>query len=149
VTAPEGPTWPQRVGAFALDYSTSAHASQRADNDHSIVVRVSFGNTGVLLTGDIGAAGVQRVVQSGVADGVDVMFLPHHGMSCPGLPRLVRRVRPRLLVLSGERPRTIRTAPDPALLRTYDHGALFLAEDGRELVAWSFAQGRELARLPP
>src|SRR5262249_45982078 len=108
VLPPRGEAWPARIGAFDLAYSTSTRASPRADNDHSIVARGSFGSARVLLTGDIGAEGVDRVVRSDVCDGVDVMFLPHHGMSCAGLPRLIKRIQPRWLVLSGEPPRGLR-----------------------------------------
>jgi competence protein ComEC len=149
LVTPPGVPWPERIGPFALAYSTSARPAARADNDHSIVLRVSFGATGVLLTGDIGAEGVDRVVRSSdVCDGVDILFLPHHGMSCAGLPRLQKRIQPRLLVLSGERPAGRRQTSDPALLRTYDHGAVLLSEDGSGLGAWSFSLCREVAHLP-
>jgi competence protein ComEC len=149
VTPPGGEPWPRQLGSFALQYSTSTRPSNRADNDHSVVVRVTFGAASVLLTGDIGAEGVERTLRSPVCENVDVLFLPHHGMSCPGLPRLLKHIQPGLRVLSGERPRTARPAADPGLLRTYDQGALILVEDGTELSVRSYSLQREVAHLRP
>lgn len=75
-------------------------------NDTSLVVRVdirtSAGHRAVLMTGDIGARGVEGI-DGGVMEGVVVMELPHHGSvsgSASALRSFVERVDPDVVLQS-------------------------------------------------
>ena len=48
-------------------------------NDHSLVLRLRFGDTAVLLTGDLEAAGQRDLLGRGTDLRADVVKVPHHG----------------------------------------------------------------------
>lgn len=71
-------------------------------NDTSLVVRVDAGAGAVLMTGDIGARGVEGI-DDGVMEGVAVMELPHHGSvsgSASALRSFVERADPGVVLQS-------------------------------------------------
>lgn len=49
------------------------------DNDASMVVRVSYGETSVLLTGDIEWPAQARLLEAGAGLAADILKVPHHG----------------------------------------------------------------------
>ena len=48
-------------------------------NDTSMVIRVVYGDTSVLLTGDIESPGQDRLMESGAVVRADILKVPHHG----------------------------------------------------------------------
>jgi competence protein ComEC len=50
-----------------------------SDNDHSVVIRITFGNRAFLLTGDIESDAERQILTSGGTLRADVVKVPHHG----------------------------------------------------------------------
>ena len=51
------------------------------ENDLSIVLKISYGNKSILLTGDIQAEGIKNLLDSKQDLSADILQIPHHGFS--------------------------------------------------------------------
>jgi competence protein ComEC len=113
-------------------------------NLNATVILVSFGATDTLLTADA-ESDVTRKLPLRPAE---ILKVAHHGSEDPGLPDLLRRLRPRVAVISvGERndyghPRretldALAAAPGIVTLRTDRDGRVVVESDGRSLVVRS------------
>ena len=94
--------WPRRVPAAP---------PEAEPNDRATVLHVRDGAFDLLLTADAEShvtAGLELPV-------VDVLKVAHHGSDDPGLPALLRRLRPRVAVISAGR-RNLYGHPTPATL---------------------------------
>ncbi len=125
-------------------------------NAGSLVLRLRFRQVVLLLAGDIDA-GVEAALPAGPAD---LLKVPHHGSRSSSTEEFVRRVSPRLAVVSCGRPGASGGA-DPGVLELYrrygarviqtsEGGAVRITTDGARVV-WETASGLagELtARLP-
>jgi competence protein ComEC len=72
--------------------------TSRKTNDDSLVMRVSYGGTSVLLEGD-----AERNIERQLAErqpAADVLKVGHHGSSTSTIPELVAAVHPRFAVIS-------------------------------------------------
>ena len=74
-------------------------------NDDSVVLRVDFGQASMLLPGDLELLSIARLVKKyqdapGMLD-ADVFLVPHHGSKKSSTQDLVRRVSPRVAVISA------------------------------------------------
>jgi competence protein ComEC len=109
-------------------------------NQHAVVALASYGATDVLLTADAESdvTGRLRIPP------VEVLKVAHHGSEDPGLPDLLRTLRPRLAVISvgkgndygHPRPETIaalQAEPGLETLRTDESGRIVIESDGRTL----------------
>jgi competence protein ComEC len=112
-------------------------------------VRVRFGETTMLLSGDIEAA-----AEAGLAGPAStVLKVPHHGSRSSSSAPFLAAVGPRLAVLSaGFRNRHGHPHPQVVeryrrlgveLLRTDVDGAITLSSDGRRLWARTYGDGWE------
>jgi competence protein ComEC len=113
-------------------------------NQHAVVALASYGATDVLLTADAESdvTGRLRIPP------VEVLKVAHHGSEDPGLPDLLRTLRPRVAVISvGEgndyghpRPETLaalRAFPGLETLRTDLNGRIVVESDGRTITVRS------------
>jgi competence protein ComEC len=109
-------------------------------NQHAVVALASYGATDVLLTADAESDVTARLPLRPV----EVLKVAHHGSEDPGLPDLLRVLRPRIAVISvgahndydHPRPETIAAlAAFPGLetLRTDEHGRVVVESDGRTI----------------
>ncbi len=71
-------------------------------NDSSIVLRVSFAGTRILLCGDIEERAIESLLASTDLR-ADILLLPHHGSVVPGTPAFIRAVAPRCCIRSTGR----------------------------------------------
>jgi len=115
-------------------------------NNNSVAVRLTYKDVGFLLTGDLEAEGVRRLVRDfpSATGGLRarVLQLPHHGRPVKGIGRLLDAVRLDWAVascgseaqyyLKGEVGEALEHRHTP-LLRTDLHGAVTFTTDGRGL----------------
>jgi len=113
-------------------------------NQHAVVALASYGTTDVLLTADAESDVTSRLHLRPV----EVVKVAHHGSEDPGLPDLLRVLRPRVAVISvgahndydHPRPETLAAlAAQPGLrtLRTDVNGRIVVESDGRTLTVRS------------
>lgn len=69
-------------------------------NDLSLVLRVTYGNTRFLLTGDMEEVAEKELVEAGVDLKVDVLKVGHHGSASSTSYRFLREVAPTYGVIS-------------------------------------------------
>ena len=113
-------------------------------NQHAVVALASFGSTDVLLTADAESDVTSRLPLRPI----EVLKVAHHGSEDPGLPDLLRVLRPEIAVISvganndydHPRPETLAAlAAQPGLrtLRTDENGRVVVESDGRTLTVRS------------
>jgi competence protein ComEC len=124
-----------------------------AENDRSVVLRLGFGRSRILLTGDAGAKVEQALLRSGARVDADVLKVGHHGSLGSTSPAFLDAVRPRLAIVSARRAAS-RPLPSEVILgrlrerridtrRTDENGAVTvrLDEAGRMEVE-TYREGR-------
>ena len=113
-------------------------------NQNAVVLLATYGSTDVLLTADAESDVTLRLPLREV----EVLKVGHHGSEDPGLPDLLRILRPRIAVISvGEgndyghpRPETLAALaaqPGLELFRTDVDGPVVVESDGRRLTVRS------------
>jgi beta-lactamase superfamily II metal-dependent hydrolase len=123
-------------------------------NDRSVVLLCSFGGSTLLLTGDVEGVSLARLAADhGSGLRADVLLLPHHGAWDPGLPGLVKLVRPKVAVAScfeaiDQRTQRMLEELGVPLWTTARHGAVIITVEGGELLLSGFRSGRRV-RLTP
>ena len=112
-------------------------------NDHSLVLRISYGQISLLLTGDIGVKAESDIPRSGMTIESQVLKSPHHGSLSSSSEPFLYKVHPQLVLISvGEGNKY--GFPDPEVLRRYRemkaevyrtdlHGALEVSTDGMDI----------------
>jgi competence protein ComEC len=121
------------------------HSGFRADrsaNDNSMVLRLVYGSTALLLAGDVEALAEAELAQSGRALRADLLKAGHHGSATSSTEAFLSRVRPAHVVYSvGAHNPFGFPSPDVAArvramgARTYrtDAGAIRAVSDGHTL----------------
>ncbi|MFA4877486.1 MAG: MBL fold metallo-hydrolase [Methanoregula sp.] len=98
-------------------------------NENSLILRLSYGNTTVLLTGDAGKEAEAGMIAAGEPLKADVLKAGHHGLSSSTTGPFVSRVDPAITVISLEKS-TRPTHPDPAVIRRlYEAGSVLYRTD--------------------
>jgi competence protein ComEC len=73
-------------------------------NDDSVVLRLVYGSTAILLAGDIEASAERELITSGYDLKADLLKVPHHGSKTSSSDEFLNAVQPRCAVISvGER----------------------------------------------
>jgi len=125
------------------------------ENDASIVLRLRFGRTAVLLTGDIGAAVEAELLEAGLDLRSQVLKSPHHGSNSSSSAAFLERVRPETVVISVGRGNAY-NLPHPEILERYRafgvrvfrtdlDGAVEIRSDGLAIRCRTDAEGRASA----
>jgi competence protein ComEC len=110
-------------------------------NNASVVLRVQYGQTSFLLTGDAEQAAEAEMTGSGQPLGADVLKIAHHGSHLSTSRSFLEAVSPRLAVIQvGAENRFGHPHPDilallagVEVLRTDLHGRIEVVSDGRRL----------------
>lgn len=80
----------------------AAAGPQLGENDSSVVLYLDTpDNAGILLTGDLEADGVERLLKAGIPGPVKLLKLPHHGSRYSSIDRLVELLDPDLCLVSA------------------------------------------------
>jgi competence protein ComEC len=130
-----------RIEILAPDEEDSSRTG--AENERSLVLRLTYGSTSFLLTGDIAASAERRLAGSGRAIRTDVLKSPHHGSRSSSSPEFLDSVSPRIVVISVGRDNRY-GLPDPGIVARYEErgirvlrtdrdGAVEIASDGERL----------------
>ncbi|HSF50589.1 MAG TPA: ComEC/Rec2 family competence protein [Nitrososphaeraceae archaeon] len=72
-------------------------------NDNSIVLKLTYGNFSILLTGDIGEIPEERLVNNTNIKDIDILKVPHHGSKYSSTKEFLYSVNPQIaVILVGE-----------------------------------------------
>jgi len=112
-------------------------------NETSVVMRLTYGDISVLYTGDIDTASELALVSRGVPAKTTVLKVSHHGSKYGSVNEFVRKVEPRLAIISvGAKNSYGHPAGDTLMrlagvgakvLRTDLSGTISLITDGKSL----------------
>ena len=136
------------IGPVAIDVLSPAPAGPGArpvpaDNEGSLVLRLTMGGTSFLLMGDAGPETETALLESGLDLASDVLKAGHHGSASSTSAAFLAAVRPRLVLVSAGTGNTY-GFPSPAVLarcaragaevlRTDLDGAVEILSDGNRL----------------
>lgn len=109
-------------------------------NNQSLVLHIHYGETDILLTGDIEREAQQSLMETHALTGIDVLQVPHHG-SATSSRRFFEQVDAGLAVISvGEdnthghpAPATLNQLDGTQVLRTDEHGRVTIRSDGTDI----------------
>lgn len=120
-------------------------------NEDSIVLRVSYGDINILLTGDVRDIGEKRILESGRGIRSIILKVGHHGDSNASTENFLDMVKPEIAVISvGNNNRYAKpheealsklNASGAEVLRTDIHGHITLETDG---TTYSIRTGKNL-----
>jgi competence protein ComEC len=122
------------------------HPDRRDDlgvNDASLVLRLTYGETSVLFTGDIEQRAEREMLARGATMRSDVLKVPHHGSATSSTSRWLATVAPTIAVISSGTDNRF-GFPAPAVVRrlrtvgasvwnTAESGAVRIVSDGRRV----------------
>jgi competence protein ComEC len=100
-------------------------------NDQSLVIKLQYGNTGVLFTGDIEEKGIQCIGSFGKLLESELLKLPHHGSMAYQTTALLRQVNPIIAVASASANRRF-NLPSEKLIRVLKSEHIPFLQTGRE-----------------
>lgn len=115
--------------------------SYDATNDDSLVMRMAYGNTSFLFTGDISARVESRLIRTGQNLQSNLLLVPHHGSIHSSSTDFIRETASRYAIISAGKNNVFRH-PHPLVLDRYasagvkifrtDHdGAIRVLSDGK------------------
>ena len=119
---------------------TDAHA-----NNNSVVLRLVYGETSLLFTGDIEAFAESYLLRQGLSLNSTIMTTPHHGSNSSSTPDFIAAVNPKLVLISSgpdnryghPHPETLATLsqflPPDRILNTAEVGAIEVETNGSGL----------------
>ncbi|MCP4715628.1 MAG: DNA internalization-related competence protein ComEC/Rec2, partial [Deltaproteobacteria bacterium] len=102
-------------GADAADVSGTDHAHE---NNKSLVMKIIWGETSFLFTGDVHIARENDLLLRNAPLGATVLKVPHHGRAGSSSKGFIRRVSPQVAVVSV-RGNGSRNIPSAAVLQDY------------------------------
>ena len=112
-------------------------------NDDSLVMRIRFGSTSFLLTGDMEKKIERELADAGLLEHDDVLKVGHHGSRTSSTPQLLDLERPAFGIISAgfdnsyghPHPLVIRALQERkiAVFRTDEEGLITVVSDGRRL----------------
>jgi competence protein ComEC len=119
-----------------------------SDNNHSVVVRIVYGNRAFLLTGDIESEAENALINGGGELKADVIKVPHHGSRTSSTPEFVSAVRPQYAIISVGRHSRFGhphkevvdrwLASGSKVMTTGENGMISVSTDGKDLTLHSY-----------
>jgi competence protein ComEC len=155
-----GDRWESGGAAFEVLHSADpggapGEQALRDPNSQSVVIRLSFGDIGIMLTGDVTPEAQREIAQSEADLNSEMLKVPHHGARNWIDPGFLRRLGARVAVVSvGSR---FASHPSPETLAqlaasgiqtfiTCRDGAVTVLTDGHTLEIKTEAEGRLAGR---
>lgn len=132
----------RNLGTTELEVLAPFPPTLPGDNNNSVVLRLTYGQTSFLLTGDIEELAEERLTRRGVNLQSTILKAAHHGSSTSTTPAILNAVRPQAALIScgrynqfghpsGEVLRRLDAAGIPTL-RTDLDGAIDVFSDGKQ-----------------
>ena len=142
------------LGEAVLDVLMPISTGYVEENDYSVVVRVVYGDTSILLTGDCTTLGEYEMIFNGVDLDSDILVVGHHGSEYSTSRDFLEAVDPEIAIISCGRYNTY-GHPSAAVmsrldargievLRTDTQGDLLLLSDGSEWYCTPASAARSL-----
>jgi competence protein ComEC len=89
------------VGGVEVVVLAGGDADRGKENDRSLVVQLRYGQTRILLPGDVEAAGEERLLGKVAAElRSAILKVPHHGSKTSSTPAFLDAVAPRFAIVS-------------------------------------------------
>lgn len=114
-------------------------------NDDSLVMRLEYGDTSFLFTGDMTSKAERDLVEDGADVGCDVLKVAHHGSSGSSSYRFLYEAEPKIAVISCEAGNSYGHPHEEALSRLSDCGAEIYRTDLEGSIV-IFSNGMEVAK---
>jgi|BarGraNGADG00212_2_1021979.scaffolds.fasta_scaffold05239_5 competence protein ComEC len=120
---------------------TQSGPSAAGDNNDSLVLRLDYGTTSFLLTGDAEREAEAEMLRAGLPLRADILKVGHHGSSRSTSAPFLSAVKPRLAIIqvgAGNRfghpqPDVLQRLADSRVLRTDQNGRIEVISDGEKL----------------
>lgn len=117
-----------RIDVLSPVAGASGHA---ASNEDSLVLRVSYGEVRLLLTGDIAAGAEEALVERGTDLEATVLKVAHHGSATSSTRAFLDAVSPAISVISAGRENAFGHPDTGVMARLDDYGEVYVtADDG-------------------
>ena len=87
--------------AVSVRVRFAASEDARGDNNRSMVLQVRYGETDLLLTGDIEDAAERALIAADNRLGADVLKVAHHGSATSSSPEFLAAVQPQVAIISA------------------------------------------------
>ncbi|MBN2134280.1 MAG: DNA internalization-related competence protein ComEC/Rec2 [Acidobacteria bacterium] len=115
---------------FCLNPPVSSEKPAMPQNNDSIVIRMLYGNSSVLLTGDIEKKTEKRLIEKyGNSMESDILKAPHHGSKHSNTQEFIEIIDPQIVIFTARNLGFIKF-PNPTVLKLYnDNGADILRTD--------------------
>ena len=140
-------TVPHRGDCFMLGSATVVFLTEPDPawdmNDQSLMVKITFGNTSFIFTGDAAWEAEQDALASGIDLHADVLKLGHHGSLTSSCQEFLDAVQPKYAIISVGAGNKYGHPSDETLLRlshlyvsvfrTDKHGTIICTSDGENL----------------
>jgi competence protein ComEC len=81
------------------DWDKLGHRAK--DNDTSLIVKITYGNISVLLTGDMETKEAQELMQTGIDIRSRILIAPHHGKLSENFQLLAETIMPDIVLVSA------------------------------------------------
>ncbi|GAB6179959.1 hypothetical protein JCM14036_12780 [Desulfotomaculum defluvii] len=131
------------LGDAQVEILAPNSSSYKELNDYSIVSKISFGDTALLLTGDAGIHSEEEILKKGYDVKADVLKVGHHGSSTATGEEFLRAVNPEIAVISvatkndyGHPHREILQRLKASSIKVYQtsqQGTLVMTSDGKKI----------------
>ncbi|AMV71733.1 DNA internalization-related competence protein ComEC/Rec2 [Desulfuromonas carbonis] len=126
------PGWQQLATAPGLELDLYCPPAEVASaNDRSLVLYARQGKRGLLLTGDLGAAGIRRLLSEPLPGPVDLLKIPHHGSRHSAPELLMQTLHPAQALVSVGAGNSYRF-PDPVVLAALERNGTTLWRTDRD-----------------
>ena len=130
-----------QLGSATCTFVGPVHPSD-TDNDNSLVIRLDYGSTSFLFTGDAETEEEQDILASGADIDVDVLKVGHHGSKSSTSARFLKAANPEYAVISvgknsyGHPTEEVLDRLNEAGITTYrtdEVGSIIMKSDGENL----------------
>lgn len=131
------------LGSAKIQVVGPAYYTHEGDNDNSIALRITYGNTSFLMTGDAEETEEYEMVASGLELDSDVYIVGHHGSASSSTTALLNAVTPSYAMISvgagnsyghpTQEALSRLAAAGAAIYRTDLQGAVTVTSDGSSL----------------